>query len=195
MKTCVKICGITRAEDAHAAADLGADYLGFIFVKESPRFIDPDRARAIVETFAASGRHSPRFVGVFRNASREDVERTVERARVDFVQLHGEETYVMDVPTIRAFRVTDALPDATTAADFVMFDSGGGTGRTFDWSLLASYPRTKPFFLAGGITPDNVADAVARVQPFAIDLAGGVESAPGIKDHGKLRNLFERMHR
>ncbi|MGZ5434280.1 MAG: phosphoribosylanthranilate isomerase [Thermoanaerobaculia bacterium] len=77
----------------------------------------------------------------------------------------------------------------------MLFDTGGGTGRTFDWSLLASYPRTKPFFLAGGITPDNAEEAIAKTQPFAIDLASGVERAPGIKDHDKMKRLFEAISR
>jgi phosphoribosylanthranilate isomerase len=111
------------------------------------------------------------------------------------VQLHGDETYTPDLPAIKAFHVRDTLPDTTTSAEYVMFDTGGGTGRTFDWNLLANYARTKPFFLAGGITPGNVAEAIAATRPFAIDVASGVESAPGIKDHDKLRELFSRIPR
>jgi phosphoribosylanthranilate isomerase len=95
---------------------------------------------------------------------------------------------------IRAFDVGDALPETNTGAAYVMFDTGGGTGRAFDWTLLEAYPRTKPFFLAGGITPDNVEDAL-RARPDAIDLASGVERAPGIKDHEKMKRLFERVNR
>jgi len=199
--TKVKICGITRAEDAALAIELGADYLGFIFVKESPRFIHPDAARAIVASCGAAaapaaGRvQGPQFVGVFRNAPIDEVRQTVDRAQLDLVQLHGDEKYVSDVPTIKAFNVRDALPDTATDAQFVLFDTGGGTGRTFDWSLLASYPRTKPFFLAGGIHPGNVAAAIAETSPFAVDVASGVESAPGVKDPVKLRTLFERIRR
>ncbi|MGZ5460616.1 MAG: phosphoribosylanthranilate isomerase, partial [Thermoanaerobaculia bacterium] len=99
------------------------------------------------------------------------------------------------VPVIQAFNVRNELPDTDTTADYILFDTGGGTGRTFDWSLLASYPRTKPFFLAGGITPDNAEEAIAKTQPFAIDLASGVERAPGIKDHDKMKRLFEAISR
>ena len=182
--TKVKICGITRAEDADLAIELGADYLGFVFVRESPRYVEhPPATRGV------------KRVGVFRNASIDEVRRIVERAQLDLVQLHGDETYVLDIPTIKAFNVTDGLPETTTDAEFVLFDTGGGTGRTFDWSLLAGYPRTKPFFLAGGIHPGNVADAIAQTNPFAIDVASGVESAPGIKDPLKMRTLFERVQR
>ncbi|HEX6096572.1 MAG TPA: phosphoribosylanthranilate isomerase [Thermoanaerobaculia bacterium] len=181
--TKVKICGITRAEDAELAIELGADYLGFIFVKESPRSVErPPSTHGVLR------------VGVFRGASRDEILRTVETAKLDLVQIHGE---VMDagVPVIHAFKVDDTLPDTTTNADYVLFDTGGGTGRTFDWSLLERYPRTKPFFLAGGITPDNAADAIAATHPYAIDVASGVERAPGVKDHDKLRKLFEAIHR
>jgi phosphoribosylanthranilate isomerase len=204
--TRVKICGITRAEDAELAIQLGADYLGFIFVKESPRYLDPATARAIVTTCGAaaasaadagarSGRRSTNFVGVFRDAPLDEVRRIVDQVQLDLVQLHGDEAYVLDIPTIRAFNVGDQLPDTTTAAEYVLFDTGGGTGRTFDWSLLEQHPPSKPFFLAGGINPDNVAEAIERTKPFAIDIASGVESAPGIKDHSKLRKLFERIER
>ncbi len=182
--TKIKICGITRAEDAELAIALGADYLGFIFVKESPRYVE----------------HAPRTsgvkrVGVFRDATIDEVRRTVEREQLDVVQLHGDETYRVGVETIKAFNVRDTLPDTETHADFVLFDTGGGTGRTFDWSLLANYKSTKPFFLAGGITPDNVAEAIAQTHPYAIDVASGVETSPGVKDHDKLRRLFERIQR
>jgi phosphoribosylanthranilate isomerase len=181
--TRIKICGITRQEDAELAIELGADYLGFIFVKESPRAVErPPSTHGVLR------------VGVFRGASRDEILRTVEMAKLDLVQIHGE---AMDagVPVIHAFKIDDALPDTGTHADYVLFDTGGGTGRTFDWSLLERYPRTKPFFLAGGITPDNVADAIAATHPYAIDVASGVERAPGIKDHDKLRKLFEAIHR
>ena len=178
----VKICGLTRQEDAELAIELGAAYVGFVFVKESPRYVE----------------HAPRTtgavrVGVFRNAPIDEVRRVVEREQLDCVQLHGDETWRMDVPTIKALRVDDTLPDTTTNADYLLFDTGGGTGRTFDWSLLANFRPDKPFFLAGGITPDNVADAIAIARPFAIDVASGVESSPGVKDHDKLRKLFERI--
>lgn len=187
--TKVKICGITRAEDAALAIELGADYLGFIFVKESPRYVECGSIAAALRA-AALPPHSR--VGVFRDASRDEILRTIETAKLDLVQIHGAPVDV-PVPVIHAFQIGDALPDTTTRADYVLFDTGGGTGRTFDWSLLERYDRAKPFFLAGGITPDNVAGAIAKTHPYAIDLASGVERAPGIKDPDKLKALFEAI--
>jgi phosphoribosylanthranilate isomerase len=186
--TKVKICGITRPEDAALAVELGADYVGFVFVRESPRSVTPERARACDSSSV------PR-VGVFRNATAEEIRRAVEIARLDVIQIHGVLPADGVKPRIQAFRVDTTLPDTTTDADYVLFDTGGGTGRTFDWSLLTGYDRKKPFFLAGGITPDNAADAIARVRPDAIDLASGVEVVPGIKDHEKMRRLFEAIQR
>ncbi|HVE72912.1 MAG TPA: phosphoribosylanthranilate isomerase [Thermoanaerobaculia bacterium] len=184
MTTRVKICGLTRAEDAELAIELGASYVGFIFVKESPRYVE--RAPATQGAIR---------VGVFRDAPRDEVARIVEREQLDFVQLHGNETWSPSVPTIKAFRVNDTLPDTSTDANYLLFDTGGGTGRTFDWSLLADFPREKPFFVAGGITPENVAEAIKVTRPFAIDVASGVERSPGVKDHDKMRKLFERIPR
>lgn len=192
--TRVKVCGITRADDALTAAELGADYLGFIFVPESPRYVTPLECTRIVAAMnAADLKQRPSIVGVFRNQRREEVLEIAKLAGLDLLQLHGDETYTLEMPTIKAFNVKDTLPDVRTDADYVLFDSGGGTGRTFDWTLLRSYRRGKPFFLAGGITPDNVADAIERTEPFAIDVASGVESAPGIKDRDKLKRLFQRI--
>jgi phosphoribosylanthranilate isomerase len=132
---------------------------------------------------------------VFRDESIDEVRRIAEIARLDIIQLHGSEpdAYVnaIGLPVIQAFKVGDALPETSSTAQWIMFDTGGGTGRRFDWSLLASYRRTKPFFLAGGLTPDNVADAIRETRPDAVDVSSGVESAPGVKDHQKLRYFFE----
>lgn len=189
--THVKICGITREDDARVAAELGADYVGFVFVAESKRAVAPERVRDFDS-------RSAKRVGVFRNAPVDEMLRVATIARLDLIQLHGDEgddvVRALPLPAIRAFNVVDALPAATTIAEYVMFDTGGGTGRTFDWSLLDAYARTKPFFLAGGLTPENVVDAL-RVRPHAIDVAGGVESAPGVKDHEKLKRFFERVKR
>lgn len=189
--TRVKICGITRDDDARAAAQLGADFLGFIFVAESPRCVTAERARDLESGGATR-------VGVFRNAAVAEILRIAEIARLDCIQLHGEEdedvVRAMPLPVIRAYRVAQTLPAIETSARYVMFDSGGGTGRAFDWSLLDAYDGAKPFFLAGGITPDNARDAL-RARPFAIDVASGVERAPGIKDHEAMKRLFEGVKR
>jgi phosphoribosylanthranilate isomerase len=144
-------------------------------------------------------RDSPLFVGVFRDQSIDEVRRIAELAQIDVVQLHGAEDddYVraLGLPVVKAFRVGETLPETTSSASWIMFDTGGGTGRPFDWSLLATYPRAKPFFLAGGLTPDNVADAIRETRPDAVDVSSGVESAPGIKDPRKLRDFFERVRR
>jgi phosphoribosylanthranilate isomerase len=213
--TKIKICGITRAEDAHLAAELGADFIGFIFVPGSPRYIDPKRAARIIAQVQWSGgkgtRHDGRpieshplhCVGVFRDASVEEMLRVSAIAGNEYLQLHGNEPdeVVRGVgkPVIKAVPVGETVPVVATSAEWLLFDTqdaqqqSGGTGRTFDWSLLARAPRSKPFFLAGGITPDNVGDAIRAVRPDAIDVSSGIESAPGVKDQAKLRKLFDRV--
>jgi phosphoribosylanthranilate isomerase len=188
--TRIKICGITRADDAAFCDELGADFLGFIFVNESPRFVKAEGA-AQIETKA-------KRVGVFRDAPVEEIERVSRIARLDVVQLHGSENedFVsrIELPVIKAFQIGQtglSVLHLKTKAEWVMFDTGGGTGRVFDWTLLRGY-EGKPFFLAGGITPENVLDAMS-MQPYAIDVASGVESAPGVKDHDKVRRLFEKV--
>ncbi len=183
--TKVKICGITRQEDADHATELGADYLGFIFAKDSPRYVAPER---VPQT------EGVQRVGVFRGSTPDEIRRIAAVARVGLIQIHGDACAV-DRPLILAFNVRDSLPDTDTDADYVLFDTGGGTGQVFDWDLLASYPRTKPFFLAGGMRPDNVAEAIARTNPYAVDVASGVEARPGVKDHGKLKAFFEAIKR
>ena len=185
----VKICGVTRLEDARRAAELGADFIGFIFVPSSPRFLEFDQAAEIVSRVSG-----PQFVGVFRDAPLEQM----QNAPVDVIQLHGSESddvvRSLGKPAIKAVQIESALPDTDSSADWLLFDSkGGGTGRRFDWSLLAAYSRTKPFLLAGGITPDNAALAISTVRPDGIDVSSGVESAPGIKDPQKLELLFKRV--
>jgi phosphoribosylanthranilate isomerase len=199
--TKIKICGITRLEDAQLCAELGADFLGFIFVPSSPRYIEPEKAAEI--TSRVKG---PKFVGVFRDESLDTIHRITHRAGLDLIQFHGtesdEDIHTLGLPSVKALRVGEALPDTSShpSADWLLFDTfdarrDGGTGRHFDWSLLALYPRTKPFFLAGGLGPENAAAAISLVRPDAIDVSSGVESAPAIKDPHKLRTLFERVKR
>jgi phosphoribosylanthranilate isomerase len=201
--TKIKICGITREEDAVLCRDLGADFVGMIFVESSPRYVSPEKAAAVVSAMEGP---RPGVVGVFRDQSTDYILSVAAEVGLDVIQLHGQETdddvRALDMPCIKAFRVAEALPDVShqTTADFLLFDTlddrrAGGTGRRFDWSLLAGYARSKPFFLAGGLTPDNVAGAISAVRPDGIDVSSGVESAPGIKDREKLNNLFERIRR
>lgn len=203
--TKVKICGITRLEDALKAAELGADFIGFIFVPESVREMTAEAAAPIAAKLRELPQ-PPKIVGVFVDASVETIRDVAAKVGLDFVQLHGTETdediQAIGLPAFKVYRVGDALPDTTShpSAEWHLFDTYeerrvGGTGRRFDWSLLAMYPRTKPFLLSGGLTPDNVAAAVSLVRPDAIDIASGVESEPGIKDHEKLERLFERINR
>lgn len=203
--TRIKICGLRRAEDALKAAELGADFIGFIFAPESPRYLEPMFAASIIEKVRARP-NAPKIVGVFRNEKPEVVRGIAEGVGLDFVQLQGIETdddiRTIGISTIKAIHVGSGTPDTGKhpSAAWLLFDTydpkqGGGTGRAFDWSLLPRGERKKPFLLAGGLNPENVGAAILAVKPDAVDLASGVESAPGIKDHRKLESLFERVRR
>jgi phosphoribosylanthranilate isomerase len=196
---------MTREEDALFCAEQGSDFLGFIFVPSSPRFVEPEKAAAIAARVREREQH-PKIVGVFRDASNDYIREIHALVGFDLVQLSGNETddniRDLGIPAVKTLRVADTLPDthACPNAAWLLFDTyderrAGGTGKRFDWSLLAHYERSKPFFLSGGINPDNVVAAVTLVRPDAIDLASGVESAPGIKDHDKVARLFERVRR
>jgi phosphoribosylanthranilate isomerase len=203
--TSLKICGLTREEDAVFAAEHGADFLGFIFVPSTPRFIEPERAAAIAARVKV-GENPPKIVGVFRDASSEYVKDIAALVGLDVAQLHGNETdedvRALGMPVIKTFRVGDTLPDTTQhpTAAWLLFDTFderriGGTGRRFDWSLLALYSRSKPFFLSGGIGSDNVGAAISLVRPDGIDVSSSIESEPGVKDQEKMKALFERVKR
>jgi phosphoribosylanthranilate isomerase len=195
----VKICGITRVEDAEAAVAAGAGAIGFIFWPKSPRFIDPHRARKIAAAL-------PPFVtavGVFVNQSLDYVNGVARLVRVGAVQLHGDETPAfaagVAAPVIKALSVDRVDAAVWPSRVRLLLDvhdpvARGGTGRTIDWTTAADLAARREMLLAGGLTPDNVADAVARVRPFGIDVSSGVERAPGIKDHQRLRALFEAVH-
>ncbi len=197
----VKICGITNPADARAAVAAGADALGFMFFAGSSRRVSFAAAADILSQIAAPVMR----VGVFVNPAADEVRRAVEEAGVDTLQFHGEETPEFiaglkpgnhTVRTIKAFRVRDAASLAELprfATDFWLLDSyvpgaRGGTGASFNWDLAMTAKQAgRPIFLAGGLTPENVAEAVRTVRPFAVDVSSGVESAPGRKDHAKLR--------
>jgi phosphoribosylanthranilate isomerase len=199
----VKICGITRADDAEAAVAAGAGALGFIFWPNSPRFVDPYRARAIVSRL-------PPFVvpvGVFVNQPPAYVKGVAALVGLGAVQLHGDEdpAYLAGIryPVIKSVSAgndarNDGL-DAWSPRTMLLIDvhdpvNRGGTGRTIDWTAAAAIARRRPALLAGGLTPDNVAEAVAHVQPFGIDVSSGVERSPGLKDHARIRALFEAVN-
>lgn len=192
----VKICGLTRREDALAAVAAGADALGFIFYEPSPRHLSLPAAAEII-------RAVPPFVakvGVFVDAEAAFIQRAVAECGLDTVQLHGAEPpefcRQFAVPVIKAFRIRDrdslrALPAYDTVAwllDSFVPGKPGGTGAQFNWDLAAEAKKLGcPIILAGGLTPENVAAAVAKVRPYAVDVSSGVESAPGRKDEAKVR--------
>ncbi len=192
----VKICGITSIGDAECAVGAGADAIGLNFYRGSPRCVAPATARAIAERLPAAICR----VGVFANMERSEIEAIVETAGLSAVQLHGEEPPELcagwRVPVIKAFRVRarrDIERISEYCVDFVLLDAYqedalGGTGVRFDWSLLDSVDRRR-LILAGGLTPENVSEAVRRIRPFAVDVASGVERAPGIKDPEKVRRF------
>jgi phosphoribosylanthranilate isomerase len=199
----VKICGITRREDAAAAVQAGADALGFIFVPSSKRWISPEEARTIIA--GLPGHVTP--VGVFANASRAEIRDTAERTGIRLIQLHGDESPEQvsgySLPIWKAFRVGPAFHVGGLAeyrVDGFLLDTyvegiQGGTGRQFDWEIAIAAKRYGPIILSGGITPDNIAAAVTRVAPFAIDVNSGVESSPGIKDRTQIVRLFNALRR
>jgi phosphoribosylanthranilate isomerase len=197
----VKICGLTNYDDAIAAAEMGADILGFNFCKESPRYIEPEKASKIIDKL-------PAFVdiaGVFVNAPLEEIHKAINLCPLNWVQLHGDETpkfcqllFSYNVNTMKAIRVKDQA-DIKKAEEFftdaILLDAFnpekyGGTGLTFDWNIIGHIG--KRIFLAGGINPDNVVKA-AELGVYGIDVCSGIEETPGKKDHKKMKQLFDNI--
>ena len=198
MRTRVKICGITRAEDAGLAAAAGADAIGFVFWPKSPRAVTPAQAAAIWTAGALIAR-----VGVFVNESPATVREVVREARLTAVQLHGDEQVdeyqSCGAPLIKAVSLTDAASVSAAAAlptnVTIMVDASdhvrrGGTGQLANWAQAAELARMRPIILAGGLNPANVPDAIREVRPWAIDVSSGVEISPGIKNAASLTALF-----
>lgn len=197
--TRVKICGLTNLADARAAVEAGADALGFIFAERSSRYVR-------VEEAADISRALPPFVakvGVFVNATEEQIRQTIAACGLDTVQLHGDETpefcQRFAVETIKAFRIRDAASLASLSAystSALLLDTyaphqSGGTGSRFDWNLAVEAKKFgRPIILAGGLTPDNVAAAVQQVHPYAVDVSSGVELSPGRKDMQKVSHFI-----
>jgi phosphoribosylanthranilate isomerase len=200
----VKVCGITRLEDAEALEALDVDWLGFNFHPGSKRFIQPEKASQIITRLNRAV-----AVGVFVNVSPEHIAETARRTGIRAVQLHGAEGWEtverVSLPVIKAIphsRLEDYgglkvgweahssrpkyfLVDTQSGSEF------GGTGQTFDWNLLQNHVLPAPFFLAGGLGPDNLAEAVKQGKPFAVDLNSKVESAPGVKDVALVKKCLE----
>lgn len=197
-----KICGITRIEDALAAAEAGADAIGLVFYARSPRAVDVRQARSIIAAL-------PPFVstvGLFVDATRCEINEILDAVPLDLLQFHGDESPEQcegyHRPYVKALRVrsSDQIAQAVTTyrgASGLLLDAfvpgvPGGTGERFDWSLIPA-GLSKPLILAGGLTPDNVASAIHRVRPYAVDVSGGVEAAKGIKDVDKVRAFIREV--
>jgi len=196
MSVKIKICGITTVADAAAAAEAGADLIGLMFYEKSPRHISLKTAAKIAGAI-------PAYVlktGVFVNPPEELVTRAIGECGLNFLQFHGDEPpefcVQFGIMSMKAFRIRDrrslkSLPDYSTDAwllDACAAGARGGTGEKFNWKLAVEAKKFgRPIFLAGGLTPENIAEAVRGVQPFGVDVSSGVESAPGKKDHTKVR--------
>jgi phosphoribosylanthranilate isomerase len=203
--TRVKICGLTGPEDALRAADLGAWALGMVFWPDSPRVCPPDEAEAIGAEF----HRRVELTGVFVNASLDEVALLADRCRLSLLQLHGDEgpaycreaarrtgcrvmksARVRDAAQVQALR---AFPTDLHLLDAYSASAPGGTGETFNWELASLHAGTPPVVLSGGLTPDNVGEAIAAVQPWGVDTASGTEAAPGRKDPAKLEAFFRAV--
>jgi phosphoribosylanthranilate isomerase len=197
----IKICGITNLDDALLAAELGADALGFIFVKTSSRRIRPSAARKIIQEL-------PPFVipvGVVADFAREDILDLIEDTRIACVQFHGNESSKQlakfPVPVYKSFRVDKEFNLETLRRykgsayllDTHVEGTLGGTGKTFDWDIAIKAKAYGRIILAGGLTPENITEAIQKVQPYAVDVNSSVESAPGKKDNSKLEQLIKTM--
>jgi len=211
--TKVKICGLTSLADAQAAAEAGADMLGFIFYPRSPRFVEPAHAAAII----ASIQHMAlpvSTVGLFVDAPLPAIQETLRLCRLDFVQLHGgEPPHLLEMLQPQAFKalrptsLDEAAAEAEWYADLgppdgpqLLLDAyhpqlHGGTGQVGDWAIAAALAPRYRILLAGGLTPDNVRQAVRQVRPWGVDVSSGVEAAPGQKDHDKVRRFVAEAKR
>lgn len=203
MRVRSKICGITRVEDALAAVAAGADAIGLVFYARSPRAVSPEQAAAIVQAL-------PPFVtsvGLFVNMPRDQLQALLRQVPLDLLQFHGDESPAdcegYGRPYIKALRVRPDEDLAATIANYsgargILLDTfvegvPGGTGATFDWSLVPS-DIAKPIILAGGLEASNVAAAIRQVRPYAVDVSGGVEASKGIKDANKIRVFVQAVH-
>ena len=200
--TKIKICGIKTVSDALAAMDAGADLIGFNFYPKSPRYVEVGMGRNIMSVMRRYGRVA--CVGVFVNASVAEICATMETLGLNFAQLHGDETpEIINALDGKAFKAFRGIPDhvngfARNEAPAFLVDASvkglyGGSGVTADWNGAAELARQYPLLLAGGLTPDNVAEAVRQVKPWGVDVASGVESAPGKKDPEKMKAFVKAV--
>ncbi len=196
----IKICGITNVEDASISVDYGADAIGFVFYPQSSRYISPDKAAqitAIMPPFVS-------VVGIFVDASFEFIKEVINKVDIDVVQLHGNESpdfcKMFDCKIIKAFRIQNAETlevcknylNISWLLDAFNPDLIGGTGKVFDWQIALKARLLNPrIILSGGLTPENVADAIQKVRPMAVDVSSGIEKSPGKKDHQKLKAFIK----
>lgn len=197
MRTRIKICGITRVGDANVAANLGVDAIGLVFYPGSPRFVNQEQAAKIIA-------NTPAFVtkvGLFVDADKDTIQQTIAALAIDLLQFHGDETpefcESFDLPYIKVCRIQPGTDIKAYAKNYrsmsaLLLDSYqlnqfGGTGESFAWSLVPEATEfNKPLILAGGLSPDNIVNAIKTVKPYAVDVSSGVEAAKGIKDPQKL---------
>ncbi|GAB4191850.1 MAG: phosphoribosylanthranilate isomerase [Phycisphaeraceae bacterium] len=210
-RTRIKICGIREAEDARCAIEAGADYIGLVFAEGSPRQVTIAQARNLVAEICAASR-DVEPVALFANQSRELIDEVLGNADFRFIQLHGHEdrAFVESLDQVKVFKAVpfeaDQINTWRNPPDHVaalLIDAPthpgeltGGTGRVFDWEALARLDRTglPPIILAGGLTPDNVADAIRLIRPFAVDVSSGVESSRGVKSPDLIRDFCDAVH-
>lgn len=204
MHTRIKICGINHLDDALKAVECGADAIGIIFVEKSPRYASLTEARVIAESL-------PPFVtvvGLFMDAPEAKVREALKVVPLNLLQFHGDESAEycdqFNMPYIKVLRMRENANVVAYAQEFpnasgLLLDAyhkgmGGGTGQTFDWSIIPG-DLPLPLILAGGLTPDNVASAVEQVRPYAVDVSSGVESEPAVKDHKKIEQFIKEVQR
>lgn len=205
-RTKIKICGITNLEDARFAAGALVDYLGFIFYEPSPRYIEPGEAGAIINWL-----EGPEKVGVFVNQPLDDVNQIAKQTGLDYVQLHGDESVeyceLVEKPIIKVIHIEEETVDYllkhqieqyAEVADFLLFDTKidglwGGTGKSFDWSMINDLDIDIPFFLSGGLKVENIKEAIETVQPYAIDVSSSLEQKPGLKDFAKIEAFMDEI--
>ena len=204
MHTRIKICGIKHRDDALKAVESGADAIGLIFVEKSPRYASLTDARVIAESM-------PPFVtvvGLFMNASESEVREALKVVPLNLLQFHGDELPEFcdqfEMPYIKVLRMRENVNVVAFAQEYpnaagILLDTyhkgvAGGTGQTFDWSLIP-HDVPLPLILAGGLNPENVASAVETVKPYAVDVSSGVESEPAIKDHNKIEQFIKEVQR
>ena len=202
----IKICGITNREDALNAIALDVDAIGFIFYKNSPRYVTPER----IEEFILDIPPFINTVGVFVNAEYEEINEVSQRCKLTGIQLHGNETpefcTQFKLPIIKAIRVSESndltnIPKYKGTVNGILLDTKvenvhGGTGRTFDWGLaIEAKEYETPLILSGGINATNISKALKLVNPYGIDLCSGVESEPGIKDYNKMQEVIEILNK